>query len=156
LCYLDLSAVIEPLNIVWMWMCSHSQAKLLDYLTIYQVVVATAIDDGENMTIIDDEEDVKQVVALNLVCVINLCTQILLHNDGSIMLCVMSAKDLLLTHLMIIVVSYNVSCSNIFILNIRSTNIPTISSSNIGTLARTFPLHVAKSLAVAAPDVRGM
>jgi hypothetical protein len=60
--YLDLTVVVEPLNIVWMWMCSCSQDKLLDYLTVHQVVAATAIDDGESTTIIDDKEDVKQVV----------------------------------------------------------------------------------------------
>jgi hypothetical protein len=139
-----------------MWMCSRSQAKLLDYLTVHQVAAATAVDDGENTTIVDDEEDVKQVVALNLVHVINLCTQRSLHNDSSVMFHGMSAKDLLLSYLMIVVVSCNVSCSNIFILNIRSTNIPTISSSDVGTFARAFPLHVAKPLAVVAPDVRGM
>jgi hypothetical protein len=60
--YLGLTVVVEPLNIVWMWMCSRSQDKLLDYLTIHQVDPATAIDDGESTTIIDDKEDVKQVV----------------------------------------------------------------------------------------------
>jgi hypothetical protein len=137
-------------------MCSHSQAKLLDYLTVYQVVAATTVDDGKNTTIINDEEDVKQVVALNLVRVINLCTQRSLHNDGSVLVRVMSAKDLLLTHLMIIVVSGNVSCINIVILNIRSTNIPTISSNDVGTFAQAFLLHVAKSLVAVAPDVGGM
>jgi hypothetical protein len=156
LCYLEFTAVVEPLNIVWMWLCSRSQAKLLDYLTVYQVVAATAVDDDENMTIVDDEEDVKQVVALNLICLINLCTQRSLHNDGSVMVRVMSAKDLLLTHLVIVVGSYNVSCSNIGILNIISTNIPTISTSDVGTFVRTFPLQVAKSLAAVAPDVGGM
>jgi hypothetical protein len=138
-----------------MWMSSHSQAKLLDYLTVHHVVVATVIDDGENTTIGDDDEDVKQVVALNLVLVINLGAQISLYNDGSVMFHGMSTKDLLFTHLMIVVVSYNVSCSNIVILNIRSTNIPTISSSDIGTFSRTFPLYEAKSVAAVAPDVGG-
>jgi hypothetical protein len=138
-----------------MLMCSRSQAKLLDYLAVHQVVAATTIDDGENMTIADDKEDVEQVVVLNLVRVINLCAQRSLHNDGSVMFRGMSAKDLLLTHLMIVVISYNVSCNNIFILNI-STNIPTISNSDVGTFARTFLLHVSKSLAVVAPDVGGM
>jgi hypothetical protein len=155
LCYLHLTTVVEPLNIVWIWMCSRSQAKLLDYLTVYQVVADTVVDDIENMTIINDEEDVKQVVVLNFVRVINFCTQRSLHNDGSVLVHVMSAKDLLLTRLMIVVVSCNVSCSNIIILNIRSTNITTIISSNVGTLARTFPLHEAKSLAAVAPNVRG-
>jgi hypothetical protein len=136
-------------------MCTHSQVKLLDYLTIYQVVAATAVDDSENTTIVNDEEYVKQVVALNFVRVINLCTQRSLHNDGSILVHVMSAKDLL-THLMIVFISYNVSCCNIVILNIRSTNIPTINSSDVGTFARTFPLHVARSLAAEAHDVGGM
>jgi hypothetical protein len=137
-------------------MCSRSQAKLLDYLTVYQVVAATAIDDGENTTIVNDEEDVKQVVALNIVHVINLCTKKLLHNDSSVLVHVMIARDLLLTRLMVVVTSCNVSSSNIAILNIRSTNIPTISSSNVGTFSRTFLLRVAKSLAVVAPDVGGM
>jgi hypothetical protein len=48
---------------------------LLVYLTVHQVVVATAVDDGENTTIVDDEEDMEQVVALNLVRVINMCPQ---------------------------------------------------------------------------------
>jgi hypothetical protein len=153
--YLDLTAVVEPLNIVWMWMCSRSQAKLLDYHTVHQVVAATAVDDIENTAIVDDEEDVKQVVALNLVHMINLCTQRSLHNDGSVIFHGMSTKDLLLTRLMIVVISCNVSCSNIVNLNIRSTNIPTISSSDVGTFAQTFPLHVAKSLATVAPNVGG-
>jgi hypothetical protein len=156
LCYLDLTTVVEPLNIVWMWVFSQSQAMLLDYLTVYQVVAATAIDDGENTIIVNDEEDVKQVVVLNLVCTINLYTQRSLHNDGSILVRVMSTKDLLLTRLMILVVSCNFNCSNIIILNIRNTNIPTISSSDVGTFAWTFPLHVAKSLTVVALDVKGM
>jgi hypothetical protein len=83
--YHDLTVVVEPMNIIWMWMYYRSQAKLLDYLTVHQVVTATAIDDGENTTIIDDEEDVKQVVALNLFHVINLCAQRSLHNDSSVM-----------------------------------------------------------------------
>jgi hypothetical protein len=73
--YLDHTAVVEPLNIVSMWMCSRSQPKLLDYHTVHQVVAATAVDDGENTTIIDDEDGVKQVVAFNLVRVIKLCAQ---------------------------------------------------------------------------------
>jgi hypothetical protein len=136
-----------------MWLCSRSQAKLHDYLTVHQVVAATTINDGENMTIVDDEEDVKQVVALNLVRVINLCAQISWHNDGSVMFRGMNAMDLLLICLMIVVVSCNVSYNNIFILKIRSTNIPTISSSDIGMFAQTFLLHVAMSLAVVALDV---
>jgi hypothetical protein len=134
--YHDHTTAVEPPNIVWMWMCSCSQAKLLDYLTVYQAVALTVVDDGENMTIVHNEE-VKQVLALNLVLTINLCTQRSLHNDGSVLVHVMSDKDLLLTHLMIVVISCNVSCSNIIILNIRSTNIATVSSSDVGMFART-------------------
>ena len=62
--YLDLTIVVEPLNMIWMWMCSRSNAKLLDYLSVHQIVAATTVDDGKDSTLVDDEEGVKQVVLL--------------------------------------------------------------------------------------------
>jgi hypothetical protein len=63
-CYLELTAVVKPLNVIRVGMLSCGQAKLLDQLNIHQVVAATTVNDGMYTAVLDDEEHVEEVVAL--------------------------------------------------------------------------------------------
>jgi hypothetical protein len=47
-----------------MWMRSCNQIKLLDHMSVDQIVAATTIYDGKNMTNVDNEEIVEQVLGL--------------------------------------------------------------------------------------------
>jgi hypothetical protein len=44
-CYLYLTIVVKPLNVIRMWMLLLGQAKLLDHLKIHQIVATTSIND---------------------------------------------------------------------------------------------------------------
>jgi hypothetical protein len=134
-----------------MQMLSCGQAKLLNHLNVHQVVAATTINDGMYTTILDDEEHVEEVVALSIVIVAYRGAQSPLHNQGLIGLYRCCAKNLFIT----IIGPCNVSSNSIFIFNIRSTNIPTISSSNVCPFTGAISLHMAKSLAAVAPNVGG-
>jgi hypothetical protein len=151
-CYLELTAIVKPLNVIRVGVLSCGQAKLLDQLNVHQVVVATIINDGMYTVVLDDEEHVEEVVALSVVVVVTRCgTQSSLHNQGLIGLSRCCAKNLFIT----ITSLYNVSSNSIFIFNIRSTNIPTITSSNVGPFAGAILLNMANSLAAVALDVGG-
>jgi hypothetical protein len=151
LCYLELTVVVKPLNVIRVGMLSCGQAKLLDHLNVHQVVAATTINDGMYTTVLDDEEHVEEVVALSVVVVADRGTQSSLHNQGLIGLGRCCTKNLFIT----IISSRNVSSNSIFIFNIRSTNIPTITSTNVCLFAGAISLHMAKSLAAVALDVEG-
>jgi hypothetical protein len=132
-------------------MLSCGQAKLLDHLNIHQVVAATTINDGMYMAVLDDKEHVEEVVALSVVVVTSRGTQSSQHNQGLIGLGRCCTKNLFIT----IISLYNVSSNSIFIFNIRSTNIPTITSSNVCPFAGAISLNMAKPLAAVALDVGG-
>src|SRR5438105_3942 len=100
-------------------------------------------------TVLDDEEHVEKVMALELVVLPNHGTQSSLHNQSPIVLGRSGSKNLIST----VIVPCNVSSSNIFIFNIRSTNIPTIASGNIRPFAWAIPLHMTKSFAAVALNV---
>jgi hypothetical protein len=119
------------------------QAKLLNHLNVHEVVVATTVNDGMYTAVLDNEEHVEEVVALFVVVVVNHDTQSSLRNQGLIGLYRCCTNNLFLT----IIGSCNVSSNSIFIFNIRSTNIPTITSSNVCPFAREISLHMAKFLA---------
>jgi hypothetical protein len=142
-CYLELTAVVKPLNVIRVGMLSCGQAKLLDQLNVHQVVVATTANDGMYMAVLDDEEHVEEVVTLSVVVVTSRGTQSSLHNQGLIGLSRCCTKNLFTT----IISLCNVSSNSIFIFNIRSTNIPTITSSNVCPFAGAISLNMAKSLA---------
>jgi hypothetical protein len=99
--------------------------------------------------VLDDEEHVEKVLALYVVILANCGTQNLLHGQGPICFGHYCAKDLFIT----IISLSNVSSNNIFIFNIRSTNIPTITSSNLCPFVGEISLHMAKSLVAMALNV---
>ena len=130
---------------------SCGQAKLLDHLNVHQVVAATTVNDGMYTAVLDDEEHVEEVVALSVVVVTSHGTQSSLHNQSLIGLGRCCTKNLFI----IIITLCNVSSNSIFIFNIRSTNIPTITSSNVCPFAGAISLNMAKPLAAVALDVGG-
>jgi hypothetical protein len=150
-CYLELIAVVKPLNVIRVGMLSCGHAKILGHLNVHHVVAATTVNDGMYTTVLDDEEHVEEVVALFVIVVTSRGTKSSLHNQGLIGLGRCCTKNLFIT----IISLCNVSSNNIFIFNIRSTNIPTIISSNVCPFAGAISLNMAKSLAAVALNVGG-
>src|SRR5207244_8810084 len=149
LSYLNLTVVVEPLNVIRMGMLPRGQAKLLDHRNIHQIVAATAIDDGMDTAVLDDEEHVEKVMALELVVLPDRGTQSSLHNQSPIVLGRSGTKN----HISTIIIPCNVSCNNIIIFNIRSTNIPTIASGNVRPFAWAILLHMTKTFAPVSLNV---
>src|SRR6266508_2479954 len=118
LSYLNLTVVVQLLNVISMDMRTRCQANLLDYCIIHQSVSATVDDDGMDTAVLDDEKHVEKVMALELVVLPDRGTQSSLHNQSPIVLGCSGTKNLIST----IIVPCNVSCNNIVIFNIRSTN----------------------------------
>jgi hypothetical protein len=56
---LDLTTVVEPLNIVWMSVSTCHQANLCHKISTRQIVAATSINDGTNVAIFDNEENLE-------------------------------------------------------------------------------------------------
>jgi hypothetical protein len=79
---LGLTTVVESLNVVWMSVSMCHQANLCHKITTHQIVVATSIDDGMNVAIFDNEENLEQVMLLKLLRLIHVCTQDVLHDIG--------------------------------------------------------------------------
>jgi hypothetical protein len=79
---LGLTAVVEPLNIVWMSVSMCCQANLCHKISTHQIVSATSIDDGTNAAIFDDEENLEYVMLLKLLGLIHVSTQDVLHDIG--------------------------------------------------------------------------
>jgi hypothetical protein len=77
---------------VEMWMWSRGQVKLPDQIRTYQVVVAFHINDESCMPIFDGKENLKQVMALQLLCFLHLCTKNSLYNNGLVIDYVVVAK----------------------------------------------------------------
>jgi hypothetical protein len=57
--YLDLTTVVEPLNIVWMGVSTCHQANLCHKISTHQIVATSSIDDGANVAIFYDEENLE-------------------------------------------------------------------------------------------------
>jgi hypothetical protein len=55
--YLDLTTVVEPLNIVWMGVSTCHQANLCHKISTHQIVATSSIDDGANAAIFNDKEN---------------------------------------------------------------------------------------------------
>jgi hypothetical protein len=94
---------------------------------------------------------VKKCPPLSIVVVVDRGTQSSLHKQGIIGLGRCCTKNLFIT----IISPCNVTSKSIFILNIRSTNVPTINSSNVYLFARAILSYMAKSLVAVALDVEG-
>jgi hypothetical protein len=57
--YLGLTTIVEPLNVLWMSVSTCHQANLCHKISTQQIVAAFSIDDGVNMAIFDDEENLE-------------------------------------------------------------------------------------------------
>jgi hypothetical protein len=57
--YLGLTTIVEPLNVVWMGVSTCRQANLCHKINTHQIVVASSINDGANVAIFNDEENLK-------------------------------------------------------------------------------------------------
>jgi hypothetical protein len=82
LCYLCFTGIIQPLNVVQMWVWACGQAKLLDQIRTHQVIAATEVNDNVHSSIVDDEESLEQNVALLLLGLLHLGAKDMLHNSG--------------------------------------------------------------------------
>jgi hypothetical protein len=57
--YLGLTTIVEPLNVVWMGVSTCHQGNLCHKISTHQIVAASSIDDGVNVAIFDDEENLE-------------------------------------------------------------------------------------------------
>jgi hypothetical protein len=57
--YLCFAGIIQPLNVVWMWVWVCGQDKLLDQIRTHQVVAATGVNDNMRLPIVDDKESLE-------------------------------------------------------------------------------------------------
>jgi hypothetical protein len=57
--YLDLTTIVEPLNIVWIGVSTCRQANLCHKINTHQIVATSTINDGANTAIFDGEENIK-------------------------------------------------------------------------------------------------
>jgi hypothetical protein len=102
--------------------------------------------------VLNVEEHVEEVVALLLSSLLHYQgIQRSLHNHGLICLGRYCTKNLFIT----IINLYNVSSNSICIFNIKSTNIPIVTISNVCPFIGAILLHMSKSLAAVALDFRG-
>jgi hypothetical protein len=59
MCYLGLTNIVEPLNVVWMGVDTYHQANLCHKIYTRQVVATSPINDGAYTTVLDDKENLK-------------------------------------------------------------------------------------------------
>jgi hypothetical protein len=57
--YFSLTTVVEPLNVVWMGVSMCRQANLCHKISTHQIVATSSIDDGVNVAIFDNEENLE-------------------------------------------------------------------------------------------------
>jgi hypothetical protein len=57
--YLGLTTIVEPLNVVWMGVSTCRQANLCHKISTHQIIAISSIDDGVNVAIFDDEENLE-------------------------------------------------------------------------------------------------
>jgi hypothetical protein len=57
--YLGLTTVVEPLNVVWMGVSTCHQANLCHKIRTHQIVATSSIDDGVNVAIFGDGENLE-------------------------------------------------------------------------------------------------
>ena len=79
-CYLNLAAVVEPLDVVRMWMWSCGERKLLHHLHASQVVAAPSVYDDAHRTFLHNSLGMEQIVPLILLSLCDLHTQNTLSN----------------------------------------------------------------------------
>jgi len=131
----------QPLNMVWLWMLVCDQAKLFDQIRFHQVVGTPAVGDDTCMPVIDDEEGVKQVVALLLVRLLHLCAKNSLDNNAPIGGCLRRTK-----HLAVVIIVVVIGVGIIFY--IRSAHVASIRRRYVCLLVGTIALHMSPHLAL--------
>jgi hypothetical protein len=57
--YLDITTIVEPLNVVWMGVSTCHEANLCLKIITHQIVATSTINDGANAAIFDDEENLE-------------------------------------------------------------------------------------------------
>jgi hypothetical protein len=57
---------MDPLNVLWMWLWTCGQAKLLDQIWTHQIIAASTINNNTCTPILDGEESLEQIMALLL------------------------------------------------------------------------------------------
>jgi hypothetical protein len=57
--YFSLTTIVEPLNVVWMGVSMCRQANLCHKISTHQIVATSSIDDGANVAIFDNEENLE-------------------------------------------------------------------------------------------------
>ena len=80
MCYLNLADVVEPLDLVRMWMRSCGERELLHHLHASQVVAAPSIYDDAHRTFFHNSLGMEQIVPLILLSLCDLHTQNTLSN----------------------------------------------------------------------------
>jgi hypothetical protein len=126
---------------MWMWLCG--QAKLLDQIRTHQIVAAPSINNHTCSTVLDDEENLEQAVALKLLGRLNLCANNTLHNNVHVARSVFSTKYMAL----------GVVSGGIIFLYVRGADVTAIASRHICPLTWTILLHMAKSMVAVALNV---
>jgi hypothetical protein len=74
-------------------MRSHGQVKILDQLSAHQVVAASPINDHSCSAVFNDEENLKQIMALQLFWLSYLSVEDSLNYDAPVGGRVVAAKD---------------------------------------------------------------
>ena len=95
-CYLHLTAIVQPLNVVRFQMWLGAQCKLLHHFSTCQVVAAPSINDDSTKTLLDHTLGLKQSVALILFSLLHLCTQHSLYHEALIVFIVFRSNMLLI------------------------------------------------------------
>jgi hypothetical protein len=59
MCYLGVTTVVKPLNVVWMSMKACRKANLCHEICTHQVVATSSVNDGAYTAVLDDEENLE-------------------------------------------------------------------------------------------------
>jgi hypothetical protein len=145
-----LNRIIQPLNVVQMWVWVCGQANLLDQIRTNQVVAANGVNHNARSLIVDDEESLEQIVALLLLGLLHLSAKDTLHNNGLVCHRVLGTEGGVLNVTLLIV---HIGVIDL-ILNIGGADITSIVGGDVCTLARAILFHVTNSLALVTVNLR--
>ncbi len=124
-------------------MCACGQTKLLDQIITHQIVAAISINDHTCTTFVDDEENLKQIMALQPLRLLYLRAEHLLYNDGRVGRCVIMTKDITTLILNFFFLLFPI------IFKVGGGDVA-IFYSNLCPLTRAIFLHMLKPLATVA------
>ena len=147
MCYLLLTIGVKLLNLIWLWQSMHDQTKLLDQIWTDQIVATPAINNSKYTTVVDHEENMEQIMVLNLVGGYRLCTQCTLNQNRPQMWSHHVGINDFTVLLSFLFLCIKVSSNSIFIFNITSTLVPTITCCNVGTPAGAISHHMTHAVA---------